>query len=310
MVNIAEAQQRTNSVFRFLNLETDARAAALGGHHAAYIEPDFQLFTQNPAFLESEQRRNFQISYQNHLSDINTGSAAYFHDFGTYGKAAATVQFVTYGDLTRFDEAGTDLGSLSANDLALTLGWGTALTDQLSYGLSVSGIYSSLGGFQSTAVSFSGGLFYRLTDRTVLGAALTHAGTQISTFNGVREPLPLNLAVSAVHKPADLPFRFYLTLQRLTEWGLENGNDESISTAEELFRHTTFGTELLLGQRVTARIGYDHWLQQQANTGGRLDAAGFAFGLGIRANRFDLNLSRTSFSDLGSVVQLSLNASL
>ncbi len=305
------AQQQSRTVFRFLELQPDARQTALGGPHPAVVDPGFSQFTVNPAFLFTEQKHNLQASYQNHLGDVNYGSASYFRPVNNIGNAALSVRYLNYGSMTEYDEQGNDLGSLSANDLALTAGFATQLAGNLYYGVSVTGIYSSLAGYQASGVSFSGGLLYQFSGReTTIGASVQNAGSQVSAFNEQREPLPLNIAVGVVHRLRYLPVRLHYSIHRLNNPGLETANDEDVSIFNKLMRHSLLGTEFLFGEYVTVRLGYDHFLHEQLKTGKRLDGAGLSMGFGLSLQNIDLHFARTSFSDLGNVIQLGMLLSI
>ncbi|WP_340104097.1 type IX secretion system protein PorQ [Rhodohalobacter sp. 8-1] len=306
------AQNQSESVYRFLTINPDARSAGLGGSHAAMINPTSAQFVINPAFLNRSETDRVYLSYLNHLGDIRYGTANYARELPGFGNVSASLRYLSYGALTRFDEMGNDLGSASANDLALTVGFGTSLTNQLSYGLSITGIHSSLIGYRSSAVSFSGGLLYNLEGReTSIGAYLNNAGAQITTYNGLSESLPLNLALGIAHRLQYIPVRLHFTLKNLNNWPLEYADDETIpSFFDALPRHITGGAEFLFGERVSARIGFDPWLNNQTRTGKRIDGAGFSFGFAIHLNTIDIDFSRTSFSDMGSVVQLGIGLKL
>lgn len=302
------AQQQNRTVYRFLELHPDARQAALGAAHPAFIDPGFSLMTSNPAFLNETQKFNLQAAYQNHLGDVNYGSAAYFHELGDPGSIAVSVRYLNYGTLTEYDEQGNDLGSLAANDLALSAGYAAGLTDNLSWGVSATLIHSSLAGFQSSGVGLSGGLYYNFPNReTAIGASIVNAGRQLSTYNGIREPLPLNISAGIVHRLQYLPVRLHYSLQRLHNPGLTSANDsEDPSTLQKFFRHSAFGAEFIFGEYVSVRLGYDHYLHEQLKTGKRIDAAGLGMGLGLSLNAVDIHFARTSYSDMGNIIQLSM----
>jgi hypothetical protein len=308
----AEAQQPGERVFRFLEIEGDARSAGLGGSHAVYINPGVAQFTSNPALLANATANQLYLSYLNHIGDIQFGTASYATNIPDIGIFSASIRFLDYGDLNNFDELGNDLGSATSNDLALTAGYAAHLSETVSYGVSLSGIHSSLAGFQSSAISFSGGLIYSAPEReTSAGLYLQHAGTQLSTFNGEQESLPLNIAAGVVHRLRYIPVRIHVTLQRLNTWDLENANDSgSPSFSENLARHLVGGAEFLFGDRVRARIGYDYWLNRQAQTGKRVDGAGVSLGFAVHLDQMHVDFSRTSFSDMGSVVQLGVSIPL
>lgn len=302
----AEARQTGGNVFKFLELSGDARSAALGGSHAAYIHPEASQFVTNPALLSSSDTKKLYLSYLNHIGDIRFGTASYAHEVSDIGIFSASIRFLNYGKMDGFDEFGNEQGSASSNDIAFSAGYSAMIAEDLSYGIALSGIHSSIAGYSSSAVSFSGGLLYNFPDReTSAGLYLNNAGTQLSTFNGVSEPLPLNIAAGVVHRLQYIPVRIHITFQRLNEWNLENTNDpESLSFSENLTRHFVAGSEFLFGDRIRARIGYDPWLHGQAKTGKRVDGAGLSLGIAIQLNHLNVDFSRTSFSDLGSVVQL------
>jgi len=304
--------QQNSRVFQFLDLNQHARSAAIGGNHPAIESADFSLFTLNPAFLSLEQNHTFQASYINHISDINFGSASFHKSFDNIGSFGASLHVLNYGELTRFDELGNDLGDFSANDLSLTLGWAVKLKERWHAGIAITGIYSSLDSFNSTAITTSAGIFFNSTNnRTQVGASLQHAGYQLSTFNGRQEPLPFDINIGIAHKLQTLPFRLYATARNLHDWDLRTANDESSpSAADQIFRHMVYGTEILLSNSVTFRLGYDDLLHEQTKTGKRVDGAGLSMGFGVRLKTTEIDFARTSFSDIGNLIQLSLKLAI
>ena len=79
--------------------------------------------------------------------------------------------------------------------------------------------------------------------------------------------------------------------------------------AELLFRHAILANEILLGDHVRLRVGYNQYLHDQIQSDNRLDTGGFNFGLGIEFSRYRFDVSRNSYSDMGGLLQLSLKAS-
>jgi len=259
-----------------------------------------------------DQNHTLQVSYINHISDVNFGSASFHKSFEKIGSFGASLHVLNYGELTRFDEAGNNLGDFSANDLSLSIGWAIQLKEQWHAGVALTTIYSSLGSFNSSALTGSAGIFYNsISNRTQFGASFRHAGYQLSTFNGRQEPLPFDISIGIVHKLQTLPFRLYGTLRNLHDWDLRTANDQdSPSAADQIFRHTVFGSELLLGDSVTFRLGYDSLLHEQTKTGKRIDGAGLSMGFGVKLKTTEFDVARTSFSDIGNLIQLSLKLAI
>jgi hypothetical protein len=52
-----------------------------------------------------------------------------------------------------------------------------------------------------------------------LGLAIRNIGTQFSTYNGVREKLPLEI-IAGVSELENVPIRWHLTLENLQQWNI------------------------------------------------------------------------------------------
>ncbi|MCH8556880.1 MAG: type IX secretion system protein PorQ [Balneolia bacterium] len=312
-VNISEASNNGDSVYRFLELTGSARAAALGGNHVALNNPDATLFFANPAYLNADAHGNFGLSYLNHVTDVNMGfvsGAWHFNDIGTF---AAGVRFINYGEMRRADATGTDLGSFSANDLALTIGYGRELATNLQLGIAGTAVYSSYDEFTSTGLAVNAGLYYFWEElNMVVGGAVTNIGYQVSRYDNRNEPLPLDIRLGISRRLEYVPLRLNVTLHSLDRWDMETFRDEgeSPSFSTNLFRHLTFGGEIMFSENVHARVGYDHLTNNELKTNERLDAAGFSYGVGIRFRGITFDFSRNSFSDLGGITRIGIQTYL
>jgi hypothetical protein len=88
------------------------------------------------------------------------------------------------------------------------------------------------------------------------------------------------------------------------------GETEKPSLVDNAFRHVIFGGETNFGENVSVRIGYDHYLHEQTQTGQDFDLAGVAFGIGFNVKAISIDISRSSYSRLGGLTRLSLKADL
>jgi len=302
------AQSNSSSVFRFLDVPPNARAAAMAGNHVALFDADFSLFQVNPAYLNGSSSGRVSASYVNYLADANFGFASgawHMKDIGTIG---AGIRYSSFGEFDRLDEQGNKTGTFNANDIALTLGLGRQLLPKLRAGVSADLIYSSLDSFNSSAAALSAGIIYENPDQELtVGAAIRNAGAQFSTFNGRQEPLPLDIAVEATHRPEKFPVRVSLMLRRLNDWDLRiPGETSKPDFTDNLFRHVVAGGEILFTEHFIFRMGYNQFQHELLKTRENFDLAGTGFGLGIKVNRFFIDISRSSFSELGGIFQLSI----
>ncbi len=312
-VNTAEASNNGDSVYRFLELPGSARTAALGGNHVALNNPDATLFFANPAYLNADSHGNFGLSYLNHVTDVNMGFVSGAWHFDNIGTFAAGVRFINYGEMRRADAAGTDLGTFSANDLALTIGYARELAANLQLGLAGTAVYSSYGDFSSTGLAMNAGLYYFWEELNMnIGGAVTNIGYQVSRYDGRNEPLPLDIRLGISRRLEYVPLRLNVTLHSLDRWDMETFRDEGESPtfASNLFRHLTFGGEIMFSENVHVRVGYDHLTNEELKTSTRLDSAGFSYGVGIRYRGFKFDVSRNSFSDLGGITRIGIQTFL
>ncbi|MCH8567051.1 MAG: type IX secretion system protein PorQ [Balneolales bacterium] len=307
------AQQNGNSVYRFLQLAPSPRTAALGGIHVSLPNADASHFTANPAYVNEDTHANIAFSYLNHIGDVNMGFASSAYHLKGIGTLAASLRFINYGEIRRADEAGNDLGSFSANDLAFSAGLSREVIPNLRIGAAGNFIYSGYDAFSSTAVALNAGLYYYFESAGLhIGAAVTNLGYQISAFDNYRENLPADVRIGVSRRLEYVPIRFSLTAHSLNRWNMETFRDqgEEPSFMDNMLRHITIGAEIMFSDNVHARIGYDHFTHEELKVNNRLDTAGFAFGVGINIRGFGFEFSRSSFSDLGGITRIGIQTYL
>jgi hypothetical protein len=308
----AAAQTTTTSIFRFLEVSPTAQAAGLGGNQVGLYNADFSLMQLNPAYQHSEYSGAVSASYLNFLADANMGftNGAYtIEHLGTFGLG---IRFMGYGEMSRLDENGNNLGTFNANDLALTGTYSHSLTPNLNAGVGLNFIHSSYAEFKSSAIALSGGLFYKdTTAHFSAGLAVRNVGGQLTAFVDQRERLPLDVSLGFTKKPEAFPFRLSLTFKQLNNWDMRIfGEKEHPKLAENIFLHILFGGEAAMGKSLKVRFGYDHFLHEQTKSGKSIDLAGVAFGLGFQVKTIIIDISRNSYSSLGGLTRISIKTAL
>ncbi len=304
----AHAQIGNESVFGFLKIPASARAAALGGNHVSLNNAETALFTANPAYLTKTSHKQLSVSYLNHFSDIYLGAADFSYHIDNIGTMASGIRFVNYGDFTRLDSEGRNQGSFNAYDLS----WSTAFSRELFHdvrgGIGTQLITARYDDFQSTAIAFFGGMYYTFNnDYTHLGLSFRHLGFQLTRFDQSRENLPFTITGGISHRLQHLPIRFNLGLHSLNRWELPVfDDDQETGFTDHLFRHVRFGIELLFTENVNLRIGYDHLKNQELQTDRRIDLSGTGIGVGITIRDIRFDISRSSYSETGGLIQISV----
>jgi len=281
------------TTYNFLRADVGARAGALGGSVVS-LSDDANMLFYNPAGLATVTRRRISFGYFKHLLDINSANAAWAGEIEGLGHVGAGLLYVNYGELRRTDEEGRDLGTFGAGELSANVAYGGTLGEGLRYGAAVKFIYSTIGEFSSSAVALDIGTQYAVVPgRVVLGASLSHLGTQLDPYATIGEDLPLDLRVGAAVTPEHLPATFLVDFHRLSD------HRENLSAR---FKAFSVGVEFALSPNVAFRAGYNNERRQDLKIGSGTNSglAGFSLGTGISTGDYQFDYAFTSNGPIGA----------
>lgn len=321
------------TVFTFLNLPASARLTALGGTVISVADDDVNLANSNPALLNPSVHGQMGFSHSFFPGGIQHGYFAYGHHLGKLGTTLRLgVQYVDYGEISAANIFFQEEGIFEVKESALSLGAAIPIDERIQIGANLKWITSTLANLQSLGIAGDLGLLYQDTSRNFsFGLTACHWGRQLSTYSGPgnpREPLPFEMQVGLSKTLRYLPFRFSLIYRNLSRWNIlyddpkqENGTlfGEEPDTPgrfsmqlDNFFRHLLFSGELLLGARENFRLraSYDHRLRKELSVQGFGSAAGFAFGFGIKINRFRIDYGRGNIHLAGGANHLSISTNL
>jgi long-subunit fatty acid transport protein len=300
--------QLAPSGFTFLNLEASARSAALGGSFGAMYDDDINGMFYNPALLSDLVDRQLSVSFLNHVSDIRAGIAAYGFQLGDLGQAGLGVRFMGWGDLTERDEAGEEIGSFNASDIAFTFGLARRFDDHVLLGANVHSIFSRIGDFNASALAADVGLLYHSLDGGFSASASVHnLGITLNSLGTQEDELPLDLRIALTRKLRYLPLLITITgydLQSIGEL------DSGASGFDDAMHHVAVGGEFQFSEGFNLRVGYNHRRHEALKFKSRLDFAGFGFGAGIKIARLHFDYAFSSWSSFGGLHQLTLRTTV
>ncbi len=277
----------------------------------------------NPALANPKMHTGLALSVAPYLAGIVNGSALYVHDVDNVGTFFGGLEYQSYGELNGYDEFGNPTTNFNPIDLAFAAGAARAFGD-LHFGSSLRVIHSNLGQATSTGMAIDfGGLWYKEDIDLGVGLALRNIGVQFTTYNdaGNRAPLPLDVQLGVSYRVPKAPFRLSLVAHNLNNPTLAfldpdreqevdlagNPIEEEISVADQIFRHTIWGVEFLLGEHIRARFAYNHQRRremQSQNVGGGF--SGFSLGAGLKVWRLRVDYGFASFFRQGGAHQISL----
>lgn len=304
------AQVGGEKVYSFLNLPSSARQLAVGGA-VNTIEGDVNMPLWNPAMLDATMNNKFAVNYTSYLAGISLGSVSYaFKMNEKLGMFYGGIQHLDYGSFTRADEDGTITGQFSAYDLALTVGYAyTSKESNFTIGANFKFINSLIDSYSSFGIAADFSALYRHSnERTLITLVVRNVGTQLKSYDGLIEDIPLQINFGISSRLEHLPLKWYVNLENLQQWTVAvsnpvnaevdiegNTNPEEISALDNAVRHLVVGAELFPDKKITIRGGYNFRRSKELALNGINSYGGFSYGLGLNLKRIQFNYAVTKF---------------
>lgn len=316
----SHAQTGGNSVYKFLNLTSSARAAAVGGNFMAVNDGDLSLALFNPSIISPEMNNNLSMSFVDYFAGVNYGFASYANSFDKIGSYATTIQYISYGDFTYADQNGITAGNFTASELALNFGWGRQLDSLFTIGANMKFIYSGFEEYQSYGLAVDvAGSYVNPERRLIVSLIARNIGTQLKPYvSSNTERLPLEISLGMSQRLKHMPFRYSILLTNLQKWDLsyDDPNDpnnkvdpitgevvesDNVSNfLDNAMRHVVIGGEFLPTKNFTLRFGYNYQRRQELGVYNKMGMVGFSWGIGLRISKFQLDYSRATYHLNGS----------
>jgi hypothetical protein len=320
------AQIGGQSVYPFLNLAISPRQLALGGKNITIFDQDVNQGAINPASINVEMDNQLAVNYTNLYGELNYGTANYAYVWDRRTQTIhAGIQYMSYGTFDGRDELGNATGSFSANEAALSVGYGYNIPFSDFY-IGVNGklITSQLESYTSIGAALDLGIIYKDDDNDIIYSLLVrNFGTQISTYAGLKERLPFELLAGISQELQYVPLRWHITLENLQQWDLSFSNparaentldggvkDEEVSFINNTMRHVVIGAELFPRKGFNIRLGYNFRRSQELSITDVRTFSGLSVGLGLKFGRFKFDYAYARFTAAAHVSMFGLTLNL
>lgn len=323
----ALSQTGGGHTFALLDLAYNARSAALGNDFLTAKDQDLNLAVGNPSLYNTRMNRGFGFNQALLAGGINYGMLTYARDIKNVGTGGASIRYVNYGRMDRRDETGALIGSFSPAEFIFGAGLGRQLNPQISVGANLNLIYSQLESYNSLGAAIDLAGSYELEKANLfVTAVVKNAGFQFKSYTKKnRAPLPAEFQLAVAHKLMHAPFRFTVLMHHLNTWDLTYNDPnlrptidpltgdtvpvKSAGTAEKIFRHLTFQTEILFSKNFHFRAAFDYHRRQEMRVEQRTALSGFSFGAGAYFKRFSVDYALVVYSAAGYNNMLTLTTS-
>ncbi len=313
---VGRAQVGGKYIYNFLDYNTSARQAALGGTLLAVSDDDPSLILYNPSLIDKRHHTALEVTAVDYFSNASYGSASYSHSFNKAGSFAFSMQFVNYGKFTMTDESGYEQGYFRAGDYAATVAWGRRLDSCFSIGADLKLIYSAYESYQSFGLAVDvAGSYINEKKRLALSLLVRNIGSPLVNYvPGQFEKIPFDIQLAFSQKFKFLPVRYHLSLHHLYCWDMRyvGTNDPLLeydamtetpiypSKAalffDNFFRHLTIGIEIIPVKYLSLYLSYNHNRRQEMYIPQKRTLAGFSYGFMIDIKSIRFGFSRTHYA--------------
>ncbi|HLV14410.1 MAG TPA: type IX secretion system protein PorQ [Xanthomarina sp.] len=306
------AQIGGETTYQFLNLVSSPRQAALGGKVFTNVDYDVTQGLTNPATINPEMDNQLALNYTSYLGGISYGTAAYAYTWDRRTKTFHMgVNYINYGSFDGYDEDGNSTGSFTGNEAAVSFGYATQLGFSDFYiGGNVKLITSKLEQYSSFGAAIDAGLIYINEDLEFQATLVVrNAGVQITTYAGLNEPLPLEVAFGMSQTLENVPIRWHLTFENLQKWPISvsnparaetdlegNQTQEKVGFFDNVLNHTIVGAELFPEGAFNIRLGYNFRRGQELKILDQRNFSGISAGFGLKLNKLRFSFTHARYT--------------
>lgn len=289
----AHGQTGGEYVYPFLNICVSSDYAAMGGYiPSAYIAGPGAAAI-NPALPDSTSHNSLSMNMVSYVADIKYTSALYSRGIRDM-ELSCGAMLLSYGDFALTDEAANELGTFTCRDAMIIASASRSIIPNLRAGVSAKLILSSMEAYKSQGATLDAGLFYRIPSHLIsMGLTVRNLGKQITTYNGIRESLPLDIRLGISKQLMHAPLRFSMTFHSIQH---PRQADNFITS---LANHIILGAEIFPDGVVGIRGGFDFRAHNDLYVSNGSPFPGFSFGVDVRLKRFSIQYSRQCISPAG-----------
>lgn len=309
---LASSQVGGEATYQFLNLVSSPRQAALGGKVLTNVDYDVTQALYNPATINVAMDKQLAVNYTSYLGDIGYGTAAYAYTVDRRTQTFhAGITYINYGSFDGYDEVGNSTGTFTGNEAALSFGYATQIGySDFYFGANVKLITSKLEQYNSFGAATDLSVLY-INEDLDFNAALVvrNLGTQITTYAGLNEKLPFEVAFGMSQTLEHVPIRWHVTLENLQDWPIAkpnparstsdlggNQSSEKIGFLGQVIRHTILGAELFPDKGFNIRLGYNFRRSEELRIVDQRNFSGISAGFSIKLNKMRFSYTHSKYT--------------
>jgi len=297
--------QEAQTEYNFLRLPVSAHAGALGGDNITIIEDDPALMFHNPALLQSVSDKQIGLNFMNYMQGCNTASASFSRMVGEKATWGVTGQFMTYGEMKEVDETGTQTGTFTAKDIALSGTFSYQLGERWAGGITAHLVNSYIASYSSIGVAVDLGInYFNPNSELSISAVAKNLGGEIDAYHDIYGKMPLDLQLGVSKRLVGSPLRLSATLVDLNH------------TSYKFIKHLVIGADIILNDQLFIAAGYNFRRANEMSIvangeeKGSSHGAGLSLGAGVSLERWKIALSWGKYHVSSSSLMVNLAVNL
>ncbi|MFL1011628.1 type IX secretion system protein PorQ [Flavisericum labens] len=312
LTTLTMAQVGGEHTYQFLNLVSSPRQAALGGKVLTNVDYDVTQALFNPATINVEMDNQLALNYTSYLGGIGYGTAAYAYTVDRHTQTFhGGITYINYGSFDGYDEDGNSTGTFSGSETALSLGYATQIGySDFYFGGNLKLITSKLEQYGSFGAAIDLGLLYINEDMDFNAALVVrNFGSQITTYAGLNESLPFEVALGMSQRLENVPIRWHVTLENLQQWPISRPNParttsdlsgnqttEKIGFIGQVIRHAIVGAEVFPEGGFNIRVGYNFRRGEDLRIQDQRNFSGLSAGISIKMNKMRFSYTHAKYT--------------
>jgi hypothetical protein len=317
-LNTRAQQLGGNTVFNFINQPNSPQLAALGGVNISNITNDVSMSFANPALLRKQMNLQLNASFDNYFAVVkNYSSVSAWNLPKSNTNAALGINYFDYGSLPETDAAGNILGNFRPVDYVVQAMASHSYLKHWFGGITLKYISSNYGLYKSSGAAVDVGLsYYDSADFFQSSLVIKNLGTQLKTYDGLKEDLPFDIELGVTKKLNKAPIQFSLTahhLQALNIYYNDTSFNNSIgytgnnSAFKKIVSHLVFATQIFVSHEIELTGAYNFLNRSDLNVYNTANGLnGLTLGVGLYLKKIHIRYA-TGFYQQNMFHQIGLN---
>jgi hypothetical protein len=272
----------------------------LGGVNISTITNDVSMSFANPALLRKQMHLQFNASFDNYFAGVKNYSATSAWHFSKLNtNMALGVNYFDYGSLPETNAAGIILGNFHPVDYVVQAMASHSYLQHWFGGVTLKYISSNYGLYTSNGLAVDVGVsYYDSIHFFQASLAIKNVGTQLKTYDGVKEDLPFDIQLGITKKLSKAPIQFSLTAHHLQAFNIHYndtrfnniiGDNRRTATLNKIFSHLIFATQISVSQEIELTAAYNFLNRYDLNVYNAANGLnGLTLGLGLYLKKIHL----------------------